>query len=443
MIGGLARRLPFYYGWVVVGVAFVTMAIAVNARTAFSLFFPAILDEFGWERAVTAGAFSFGFFVSACLGPVNGWLMDRRGPVWVLEIGVLAIAAGLLLATLANTPWQIYLTLGMLVGAGTTMVGYSGQALYLPNWFVRRRGLAISIAYAGAGVGSIVLLPLAQTIILESGWRAACMTLGVITLVVLVPLNLLVRRRPQEIGLAPDGDSASQAVARRTVHVVDAAWVATEWTLARALRTSRFWWLALANFMAMYAWYAVQVHQTKYLVGIGVSPGLAAWALGIVSLVAIPGQIALGALSDRIGREPVWTIGCLGFLLTYALLIALGVWPHPVLLWLMILAQGVLGYGITSVFGPVVAEVFEGRHFGAIFGTMMIGAMSGGAAGPLVQGILHDQTGSDVPGFALGAAAALSSAVAVWIAAPRNVRRVGRAAAESTSFISTGRMKDR
>ena len=426
MIAGIARRVPFYYGWVVVGVAFVTMAIAVNARTAFSLFFPAMLDEFGWDRAVTAGAFSFGFLVSAFLGPVNGWLMDRRGPVWVMEIGVLAIGAGLLLATLASAPWQIYLTLGLLVGGGTTMVGYSGQALYLPNWFVRRRGLAISIAYAGAGVGLIALLPLAQAIILESGWRAACMALGVITLVVLVPLNLLVRRRPQEIGLTPDGDSASQAVARRTVHIVDAAWAATEWTLARALRTSKFWWLALANFMAMYTWYAVQVHQTKYLLSIGIAPSLAAWALGIVSLAAIPGQIALGALSDRIGREPVWAIGCLGFLLTYLLLIALGGWPHPVLLWLMILAQGVLGYGITSVFGPVVAEVFEGRQFGAIFGTMMIAAMSGGAAGPLVHGLLHDRTGSDAPGFALGAVAAVVSAVAVWIAAPRKVRRVGR-----------------
>jgi len=427
MIATLARRLPFFYGWLVVAVAFVTMAIGVNARTAFSLLFPAILDEFGWDRATTAGAFSFGFLVAAFLGPAMGRLMDRRGPVWVMELGALAIAAGLALASLATQPWHLYLTQGVLVGGGTTAIGYSGQALYLPNWFLRQRGLAISVAYAGAGIGSIVLLPLTQSIILASGWRAACVTLAALVLAVLVPLNLLVRRRPQELGLTPDGDTASQAVARRSVHVVDAAWAATDWTLARAVRTGRFWWLVLANFGAMYAWYAVQVHQTKYLLGIGVTPSLAAWALGIVSLAGIPGQVALGALSDRIGREPVWTIGCLGFLLTYILLIALGAWPHPVLLWLMILAQGVLGYGITSVFGPVVAEVFEGRHFGTIFGTLMIGAMCGGAAGPLVQGLLNDRTGSDMPGFVLGAAAAVLSAAAVWVAAPRRVRRVGRA----------------
>nr|HET7860054.1 MFS transporter [Caldimonas sp.] len=99
MIERLASRLPIYYGWVVVGVVFVTMAICVNARTAFSLLFPPILDEFGWERGVTAGAFSFGFVVSAALSPLLGRLMDRRGPRVVMELGVAATAAGLLLAT--------------------------------------------------------------------------------------------------------------------------------------------------------------------------------------------------------------------------------------------------------------------------------------------------------------------------------------------------------
>ena len=429
MIAALARRLPFFYGWVIVGVAFVTMAIAVNARTAFSLLFPAMLDEFGWDRAVTAGAFSFGFLASAILSPAIGRLMDRRGPVWVMEIGVLASAAGLALATLATEPWQIYATLGVLLGTGAVMLGYTGQALYLPYWFLRRRGLAISIAYAGAGAGSIILLPLAQGLIEREGWRAACLALAGLILVVLLPLNLLLRRGPQEIGLTPDGDSASQALARKSVHVVDPAWAAVEWTLARAMRTRRFWWIALANFGALFAWYGVQVHQTKYLVEIGFSASTAAWALGAVSLVGVPGQIAMGALSDRIGREPVWILGCGGFVLTYLLLIALGVWPGMALLALMILAQGLLGYSLTSVLSAISVEIFEGRHFGAIFGMLMLAATFGGGAGPFVLGLLRDRTGSDVSGFAAGAAAAAVSAVAVWIAAPRKVRRVGRAAA--------------
>ena len=90
-------RLPFFYGWVVVVVVFITMGVGVNARTGFSLLFPPILDEFGWERGMTAGAFSFGFLVSAVLSPSLGRLMDRRGPRVVMEIGVILMAGGLLL----------------------------------------------------------------------------------------------------------------------------------------------------------------------------------------------------------------------------------------------------------------------------------------------------------------------------------------------------------
>jgi MFS family permease len=147
-------RLPFFYGWVVVAVAFVTMGLGVNARTAFSLLFPPILDEFGWERGMTAGAFSFGFLVSAVLSPFVGRLMDRHGPRVVIEMGIGLMAAGLMLAPLVRQPWHLYATLGVLVGGGANCLGYTGQSLFLPNWFVRRRGLAMSVAFFGGGSGS-------------------------------------------------------------------------------------------------------------------------------------------------------------------------------------------------------------------------------------------------------------------------------------------------
>ena len=278
-------RLPFFYGWVIVAVVFVTMGIAVNARTAFSLLFPPILDEFGWDRGTTAGAFSFGFIVSAVMSPSLGRLMDKRGPLVVNELGVILMGAGLLLATLVQQPWQLYATLGMLVGGGSVCLGYTGQGLFLPNWFVRRRGLAMSLAFSGVGVGSVILLPWLQGVIARAGWRSACLALGIVVLVLLLPLNLLVRRRPDDIGLQSDGDRMSRATAARatSANVVDPAWAAVDWTLGRAMRTARFWWIAVGYFCALFAWYAVQVHQTKYLVEIGFSPELAAWALGGVS----------------------------------------------------------------------------------------------------------------------------------------------------------------
>ena len=419
-------RLPFFYGWVVIAVAFVTMGVGVNARTSFSLLFPPILDEFGWERGVTAGAFSFGFVISAILSPSMGKLMDRYGPRLQMEVGVAAVAAGLFLAPFVTRPWHLYATLGVLVGGGSVCLAYTGHSFFLPNWFVRRRGLALSIAFSGVGVGSIVMLPWMQARIAEAGWRSACWTLAVIVLVLLAPLNLLPKRRPEDMGLEPDGDraAASGVTTARPSNVVDTAWVAIEWTLARAMRTARFWWIFFGYFCALYAWYAVQVHQTKYLVEIGFSASHAAWALGFVSLAGIPGQIALGYVSDRVGREWVWTVGSLGFVLCYVALLLLQQSPTPALLYLMVLAQGALGYGLTSVIAAIPAEIFQGKHYGTIFGVLMLSAIGGGAAGPWLTGVVHDATGSYMAAWWIAIGCSVFSGATIWLAAPRKVRVV-------------------
>jgi MFS family permease len=420
------HRLPFFYGWVVVAVAFVTMGLGVNVRTAFSLFFPPILDEFGWERGMTAGAFSFGFLVSALLSPFVGRLMDRRGPRVVIEMGVGCMAAGLLLAPLVRQPWHLYATLGVLVGGGVNCLGYTGQSLFLPNWFVRRRGLAMSLAFSGVGVGAVMVLPWLQALIGHAGWRTACWTLGLLVLALLAPLNLLLQQRPEDLGLQPDGDGVvhSSAAGAPATNVVDVAWAAVDWTLGRAVRTARFWCIAVGYFCGMFAWYAVQVHQTKYVVEVGYSATHASWALGFVSLAGIPGQIALGYLSDRIGREWVWTVGSLGFTLCYLALLGLRHGPSPTLLFLMVVSQGMLGYGLTSVIGAIPAEIFHGSHYGTIFGTLMLAAITGGAAGPWVTGALHDATGSYTLAFWIAIGCSALSAGAIWLAGPRQVRAV-------------------
>jgi MFS family permease len=417
--------LPFYYGWLIIGIAFVTMAIGVTARTAFSLLMPPIIDEFGWERGLAAGAFSFGFLVSAALSPIVGWVMDIRGPRIVILTGAMLLAAGLLLAAAIERPWHLYATLGVLVGGGANMMTFTVHSQFLPNWFVRRRGLAIGIAFAGVGVGAIVLLPWLQSVILADGWRASCRAMALLVIFVAAPLNILVRKKPEDIGLQPDGARPIVGTQNRTpTNIVDPAWAAIEWTLPRAMRTSRFGYIVLGYFCALVAWYAVQVHQTKYLVEIGFTPLVAAWALGMVSMVGIPGQVLLGALSDRIGREWVWTAGCSGFATCYLALIGLEHSPSQALLYAMVISQGFLGYALTSVMGPIVAEIFEGPHYGSIFGTITVALLGGGAAGPWVAGVIHDATDSYRLAFILAIACCVMSSAAIWMAAPRKVRLV-------------------
>jgi MFS family permease len=360
------------------------------------------------------------------VSPFVGRVVDARGPRMVIWTGVALMSAGLLLAPYVASPWQLYATLGVAVSGGANMMTYAVHSQFLPHWFVRRRALAISIAFAGAGIGAILLLPWLQTIILSEGWRASCIAMGWLVLFGIAPLTFFVEKNPGDVGQKPDGDRVSPGTAakRHAAAIIDPAWAATEWTLRRALRTPRFWWIAVGYFLAMIAWYAVQVHQTKYLVEISFSPLVAAWALGAVSVVAIPGQILLGALSDRIGREWIWTAGCLGFAVSYAALLGLEYSQSSVLLYSMVFAQGFFGYALTSVMGPIVAEIFEGPHYGSIFGTITIGLIGGGAAGPWLAGAIHDETGSYRWAFLLIIGFCLVSVVAIWIAAPRKIRPV-------------------
>jgi MFS family permease len=120
----------------------------------------------------------------------------------------------------------------------------------------------------------------------------------------------------------------------------------------------------------------------------------------------------------------VWSVGSLGFAVCYATLLALPRAPTPLLLVVMVGAQGLLGYGFTSVIGAIAAEIFQGRHYGTIFGTLMLAAIGGGAAGPWVTGAIYDATGSYAPAFWICIGCSLVSAVAIWRAAPRRVRAV-------------------
>ena len=216
----------------------------------------------------------------------------------------------------------------------------------------------------------------------------------------------------------------TRSAAKPVSNIVDPVWVATDWTLPRALRTARFWWICLGYFCGLYIWYAVQVHQTKFLLDIGFSPNVGVWALGVVSLLGIPGQIVLGHASDRIGREAIWAIASLGFAICFAALIALKYEPSLWLVYLMVFTQGALGYGLTSIMGAVVLEIFQGAHYGSIFGSIMLAALAGGAAGPWVTGALHDVTGTYTIAFAIGIAVSFLSAFAIWRASPGKVRAV-------------------
>jgi hypothetical protein len=245
-------------------------------------------------------------------------------------------------------PWQLHATLGLLVGAGSVCLSYTGQACYLPNWFVRRRGLAMSIAFSGVGVGSIVLFPALQALIDAFGWRTACTALAFVVLAVLAPLNLLLRRRPEELGLHPDGDlSAPPRSATQTAPGGE------DWTLGAAIRTA-------ALLVAL-----VRLRQRPLCLvrGAGAPDPVPARgrvqrpASGMGARAREPGRHTRtdrARASFRSHRARVGVVHRPGRI-RHLLLVAScsAVRTRAFLLWLMVLAQGFLGYGVTAVVGAI------------------------------------------------------------------------------------------
>lgn len=421
-----AEWLPFYYGWIVIAVAFLTVSISVNTRSAFSLLFPPILTEMQWDRGTTAAAFSIGFMTSAFVAPLVGMALDRVGPRVVMPVAGIIVATGLWLTAHVNSALELYVSYGVLVVGASISISYMGHGAFLPNWFVARRGLALGIAFSGAGIGAVVLFPWLQHLIDgDGGWRSACLAMAVLVVVVVVPLNAIFQRyHPREVGLHADGNSAATAAAQDDRNVVDSAWVATEWTLARAIRTAQFWWFFWGCCGALFAWYAVQIHQTRYLLDMGYSSATAAWALGLVPFCGLLGQIAIGHFSDQYGREWAWTLVCAGFAICYAALMAMPYLQADWLLLVIVGAQGLLGYGLPILISAVPAELFAGRHFGAVFGAISVSAALGPSAGPWLTGIMFDHFGSYEHAFALGIVICIASSICVWMSAPRKVRLV-------------------
>jgi len=433
-------KSPIYYGWIVVAIVFVTMGIGVNVRTAFSLLYPSILAEFNWSRADTAATFTVGFICAGALSPVIGKLSDYVSPRYLLSLTTVLVSSGLMLATYSSELWHVYLSLGVMVIGFGVAITYVGHSLFLPGWFEKRRGLAIGIAFSGVGIGSILLMPLLQAKILETGWRDACWYMAMLILLCVLPLNLLFqRRRPEDLGLLPDGEAHVEegAIGSRPILdlVVDDVWAKTDWSLKKALKTAEFWWLSLTCSCALYVWYAIQVHQTKYLIEIGISEITASFALGLVGFAGIVGQISLGHLSDRLGREWVWTFAVSGFALCYALLLMMEIYPNSLFLYMMVIAQGGLGYATASVFGAMPADLFQGRRYGEIFGVFSLLALMGGGIGPWFTGYLYDVTGDYRAGFFVALAVCGLSILGVWRTAPRRKRLVAGQAEKRAKFV--------
>ena len=191
----------FYYGWVIVGVSGIILLVAFGIRLSFTVFFVALTEDFAWLRAETSLIFSVSMVVFAATSLFAGMAMDRWGARLVFAFGAGLLAIGLLLSSLIQTLEQLILTYGVVVGLGITILGLGPQAGLLASWFRRRLGLAIGLAFAGTGLGTLILTPGVELIISGWGWRAAYRVLASLALLLIPLILIFIRRSPRSFGL--------------------------------------------------------------------------------------------------------------------------------------------------------------------------------------------------------------------------------------------------
>ncbi len=424
------RRAALYYGWVIVGVAFVTLGIAFGVWYSFSVFFLAVIKEFGWSRATASSVFSIFIISQSLLGPITGHLQDRFGPRLIIPIGALLLTISLAVVSRATSLWEFYIFYGVFAGAGVSLLGFSSHSAFIPKWFERKRGLAIGIAMSGIGFGMLLIIPLVERGITVFGWRTTYLFLAGSVLGLIVPLNLIFgRKSPADMNLSPDGCVANEIpVSDKSgfcVKVMDPVWAGEDWTLKGAIRTSRFWFLLGSFFFGSWVYQGTLLHSISAMVDSGLSSEKAASYFGILGLAGAAGKILFGHLSDVMGREKANTFA--GLITAVGILCLLLISDlHGPMPLLFALSFG-LGYGAAApLFPSVSADIFIGSSFGLIFAVICMGGGLGGSLGPYVVGFMRDITGSYTAAFEISFASLLFSCLFIWLAGPSKIRKLVR-----------------
>jgi len=408
-------RVP--YGWILVATGFGITLVGYAVRNTFTVFYPVIVDDFGWTRGGTAIMYSLTMLCYGLVAPLAGGLVDRINPKIVFSVGGLVVGGGIVLCSLAQSVWHFYLFYGIMVAVGLSLIGFTPLSSLITHWFDKGKARVFGLLGAGYGV-SLVAAPVFQYLISEYGWRTAYVIVGGVAAAIIIPACLtFIKRSPSQIALMSEALDPGER--RVSPELLVGPPLTPDWTVRRALRTRTYWLLLLVSFWnAGFAQGTIIAHQVYFLRDIGFDPMAAASIFSVFGVSFVVGTISCG-LSDRFGRVQVYLPGSV--LAGASILFLLAVQDSQALVLPVIFAvcAGV-GLGITpATCFAGVADCFHGRNYGSIQGTVILAVAMGAALGPWLAGFLHDVTGSYRIPFLLALAAIILAALLMWMAAPK------------------------
>ena len=427
----MSKRIHFpkiFPGWwtVLTGGILALWAYGYQAYGISALFKP-ISSELGFSRTTTSVASSIGRFEGGFEAPITGWITDRYGPRWVVILGVFLISLGLALMYYINSLWSFYVAWGVLAGTGVNIALSVPIDTAISNWFVKKRGLALSIKVMFAGLSGVVVMPLIAWLIIVQGWRNACLFGGVVMAVVGLPLVwfFLKPHRPEYYGLLPDGAKITAGTTEES-HIIEqgtryAAEVQeVEFTLRQAMRTRAYWLLVLLMAIISLVAPVMTIHTIPFLTDIGVDPLKAAGMMSIYVGVSIPFRFVGGFIADRVkGKYLPFLLGAGCLLQAVGTGVFLLHQTIPMIyIWFVLFG---VGWGILTIVPPLIRARYFGRKaFGSIGGSSAMFVAPAGVIAPIYAGWVYDTTGSYITVFTLFAVLlVVSAAILPFIRPPK------------------------
>lgn len=365
-----------YYGWVIVFVSFLVQALNSTAELTPGVFLKALTTHFECGRGDISVTFSLYFLFMAPLSILSGKLSDKYGPRIVVTFNALLVGLGYVLMSRINFLWQMYLV--------WVVTGIGGSGYWVPTvstvarWFTKRRGVAMGVTLTGFAVGGIIMPLFAQWLISSYGWRQAYLTLGLVTLIILLP-SVQLMKRSQQIGLKPLGEVEKDPQSIEN------------FTFIELIKNKQFWLLGITLFLFQFCCLLGYVHTAPYAIDTGISAMVAATLLTIIAGGSLVGRLLIGSISDMIGGRLTLVCALILFTIGFILLTcSQQMWAFYAFAALFGIASG----GVITLQAIVAADLFGSASLGMTTGSLLAVSLTIGTLGPTFAGYTFDVTGS-------------------------------------------------
>ena len=371
----------FHGWWIVLSAAGIQFTSGLFWMHSYGAYVVLLQEEFAWSAAVVSGAFALTRVESGLLGPIQGWLTDRFGPKLILILGNILFGISFMLLALVDSIWSFYAVF-ILIAVGGSLGGFATAMVSIVHWFRRHRSKAVAGSQLGFSLGGLAV-PLLTVVLQLVGWRWTAFLSGLFILVITLPLSLVMRHSPQEIGEEPDGIPIRKSVVLRE------ALNPHRFTTRQALRTRSFWFLAIGHGVALLTVSAVMVHLLPHLTrSLGYSLTYASTFLPLMFVCQVAGQLIGGLLGDRFDKRLL----CTGCLVSHALSMFVVAFAENSFMVVGFTLLHGFAWGIRApLLVSLRADYFGAQIFGRILGFSSMITMIGMTVGPLLVGILYDE----------------------------------------------------